>query len=68
MSDYKFDRRAFKIQTFEEADRGNIFDKDTPYHERLRQAYYLISLAYGFPMSDQPRLDRNCFSSRKLGN
>lgn len=68
MSDYKFDRSAFKMQTFQEADKANIFDKSTSYSERLRQAYFLISQAYGFSMSDQPKLDRNYFSSRKSGN
>jgi len=68
MSDYKFDRTAFKIQTFTEADKANIFDKNVSYPERLRQAYFLISQAYGFSMSDQPKLDRNHFSSRKLSN
>ena len=68
MADYKFDRSAFKMQTFQEADRANVFDKGIPYSERLRQAYYLISQAYGFSMSDQPRLDKNYFSSRKLNN
>ena len=68
MSDYKFDRTAFKIQTFDEADKANIFDANVTYQERLCQAYYLISKAYGFTMSDQPRLDRNHFSSRKLSD
>ncbi len=68
MADYKFDRDAFRMQTFQEADRANVFDKETSYPERLRQAYYLISQAYGFSMSDQPRLDKNYFSSRKLNN
>ncbi|SHL65936.1 hypothetical protein SAMN05444266_104306 [Chitinophaga jiangningensis] len=67
MKDFKFDRTAFKIQTFEEADAANIFDKETPYAERLRQAYYLISLAYGFSMSEQPKLDRKYFIIKKLG-
>jgi hypothetical protein len=65
MADYKFDRSAFKMQTFEEADQNAVFDKTVPYSERLRQAYYLIAQAYGFSMSDQPRLDKSCFSSRK---
>jgi len=68
MSDYKFDRSAFRIQTFKEADNTNIFDKNISYPERLRQAYYLISQAYGFSLSDQPRLDRNYHSSRKMSN
>ena len=68
MSEYKFDRTAFKIQTLEEADQANIFDKNVTYSERLRQAYYLISQAYGFSMTEQPRLDKNCFSMRKHNN
>lgn len=68
MSDYKFDRSAFKMQTFKEADRANVFDKSVSYSERLRQAYYLISQAYGFSMAEQPKLDRHAFSSRKLKN
>ena len=65
MSDYKFDRTVFKKQTLKEADQSSIFDKTVPYSERLRQAYFFISQAYGFSMSDQPRLDKSCFSSRK---
>jgi hypothetical protein len=66
MSDYKFDRSTFKMQTFNEADSANVFEKSGPYSERLPQAYYLISQAYGFSMSEQPKLDRHTFSSRKL--
>jgi hypothetical protein len=65
MSDYRFDRTAFKIQSLKEADQSSVFDKTVSYSERLRQAYFLISQAYGFSMSDQPRLDKSCFSSRK---
>jgi hypothetical protein len=66
MADFKLDRTAFKISTFEEADAANIFGKEVPYIERLRQAYYLISQAYGFSMTNQPKLDRKYFTSRKL--
>jgi hypothetical protein len=66
MSDFKLDKTAFKINTFEKADAANVFGKDVPYTERLRQAYYLISQAYGFSMTDQPKLDRKYFTSRKL--
>jgi hypothetical protein len=54
--------------TFHESDAANKFGKDVPYAERLRQSYYLISQAYGFTMSDQPRLDRSYFSIRKMNN
>ena len=68
MSDYRFDRTAFRMMTFKEADTANVFDKNTPYSERLRQAYFLIAQAYGFSMTDQPKLDRTHFSSRKQKN
>jgi hypothetical protein len=65
MSEYRFDRSVFKMQSFKEAERTSVFDKTVSYSERLRQAYFLISQAYGFSMSDQPRLDKSSFSSRK---
>jgi hypothetical protein len=68
MSDYKLDRTAFRMMKFKEADAANVFDKSIPYPERLRQAFYLISQAYGFSGVEQPKLDRNYFSSRKLSN
>ena len=68
MSEYKFDRSAFRLMTFHESDAANKFAKDVSYVERLRQAYYLISKAYGFTMYDQPRLDRKYFSIRKMNN
>lgn len=68
MSEYKFDRSAFRVMTFQGSDAANKFGEKVPHAERLRQAYYLISKAYGFTMSDQPRLDRNYFSIRKMNN
>jgi hypothetical protein len=68
MPDYKLDRTTFRMMTFKEADAANVFDKSVNYAERLRQAYYLISQAYGFSMTNQPKLDRSHFSSRKLRN
>lgn len=67
MPDYKMDKTAFKMQTFKEADKANIFDENTPYGKRLEQAYYLTLQAYGYSLADQPCLDRTCFSMRKLG-
>jgi hypothetical protein len=68
MADYKFDRTAFRVMTFEEADAANVYNKNVSYSERLRQAYYLISQAYGFTMDNQPKIDKACLSSRKLHN
>jgi len=68
MADYKLDKTAFRINTLEEADASNVFNKNVSYAERLRQAYYLISKAYGFSMNNQPKMDKGYFSSRKLCN
>ncbi len=68
MGAFKFDRTAFKMMTFREADAANVFDKSVPYAERLRQAYYLISQAYGFNINTPPKMDRKYFSSRKMNN
>lgn len=66
MPDYKLDRTAFSINTFEEADALNVYGKDVSYTERLRQAYYLISKAYGFYIDNPPIMDKTYFSSRKF--
>jgi hypothetical protein len=66
MEDFRFDKAAFKMMSFKEADQANVFDKTVSYTERLRQAYYLISQVYGFDLSLPPKLDKNYYSSRKL--
>jgi hypothetical protein len=63
MSNFKIDRSAFKIQTFVEADKANIFDVNVTYSEGLREAYFLISKAYGFSLSNPPKIDKEYFSS-----
>ena len=68
MGNYRLDKSAFRKMTFKEADAANIFGKDVPYAERLRQAYFLIAQAYGFSISNPPKLDRKAHSSRKLRN
>ncbi|WPQ66091.1 hypothetical protein SIO70_14610 [Chitinophaga sancti] len=68
MADYKFDRTAFRMMTFQEADAANVYNKNVSYPERLRQAYYLISQAYGFSMTNQPKLDKTFHSCRKLSH
>jgi hypothetical protein len=65
MTEYRFDRSSFKMQSFEDADRANVFDKSVPYAERLRQAYFLIAQAYGFSIDNEPRMDKTIFSCRK---
>lgn len=66
MKEYKLDKTAFRMMTFEEADKANVFDKEVSYGERLQEAYYLISQAYNFSIEAPPKLDKNCFSSRNF--
>ena len=61
MKEYKLDRTAFKMMTFEEAEMENIYKPDVPYTERLRQVYYLISIAYEFDMDNPPKMDKTVF-------
>lgn len=63
---FTFDKSVFRSLSFNEADNANIFDMDVTYADRLRQAYYLISQAYGFSITNPPRLDRSYFSCRKM--
>jgi len=62
---YKFDRTAFKIKTFAEADADNV-DLSLSLEERVRQAWYLISKAYGFDLDNPPRMDKTVFSCWKI--
>ena len=60
---YRLDRNVSKAMTVQEAD-----DEMKNYHkfsleERLRAAYYLISVAYDFPISDPPRIDKTVFKA-----
>ena len=61
---FKLDRTKFQMQTFEEAD-FNLNEETKNYLECLRDAHYLMSVAYGFDINYPPRLDRTIFSMRK---
>lgn len=64
---FRLDRTKFQMQTFEEADFNVHEVKQSP-TECLRDACYLISVAYNFDLSNPPRLDRTVFSMRKHSN
>ncbi len=61
----RFDRTKFKIQTFQEADQNLDYWLSKSPAERLRAAYYLISVAWGFDFHNPPRMDKQVFSVRK---
>lgn len=66
MKSFKLDKSVFKAQSFEEADRSNLFDKDLSLAERLRQAFKLTCRIYGIKDGDSLKLDKTIFSARKF--
>lgn len=62
---FRLDRTKFKMQTFKEASHQLEYWKTKTIEERLKAAYYLISLAYDFDINNPPRFDRTAFSMRK---
>jgi hypothetical protein len=66
MSEYKFDRNAFEILSFKEADERINSHRHLTWQERLRLARYLISISYGFVNGVEPRMDKTAFSMRKI--
>ena len=68
MDNFKIDKTIFKAQTFEEADRTNVFDKTVAVADRLRMAFHLTCTIYGIKEGDSLKLDRTIFSARKFSN
>lgn len=64
MSKYRLDRTAFKGQTAGEASNHAAYYKKLSWQERLRIANFLNSIAYNYPESDPPKLDKTRFNAR----
>jgi hypothetical protein len=62
---YRLDKRAFKIQTVEEADDAMRNYSSHTIKERLETAFYLTSIAYGFDIENPPRMDKTAFRIKK---
>lgn len=62
---FRLDKTVFKAQSFEEAEKSNIFPPDTSLSERLRQAWYLTCMAYGIDPENPPKMDKTVFFTRK---
>lgn len=63
---YKLDKTVFKAQSFAEAEKSNLFDKDVPLAERLRMAFHLTCKIHGIKEGDPLKVDRTVFSARKF--
>lgn len=67
MNEIRLDRTAFwagKIS--DQTERNRVFWSNKTLDERLAAAAYLNSIAYGYPLTSPPRLDRTTFSMGKL--
>jgi len=61
MADFRLDRTAFSHQSIDAESKTKVFP-DATYAERLRIAYYLNSVAYGYVNGVAPKMDKTCFS------
>ncbi len=68
MTDYKLDRRAFKMYNCKDASNNYSYWKNQSIEERLKAANYLNSVAYNFPVNDPPKLDRTYFKMGSIYN
>ncbi len=68
MKDFKLDKTAFKMQTFEEAERSKVFDKNVSLTDRLKMAFHLTCTIYGINDTNSLKIDRTVFSARKFNN
>ena len=66
MKEYKLDKTAFKIQTFEEADMDNFFDNNINFQERMSLAFDLVCSIYGIHQDSELKDDGTIFTARKF--
>ena len=66
MINFKLDKSAFKMQTFAEAEKSKVFDKDVSLEDRLRMAFHLTCIIHGIKEGDPLKVDRTIFSARKF--
>ena len=66
MINFKLDKKAFKMQTFAEAEKNKVFDKNVSLADRLRMAFHLTCTIYGIKEGDSLKVDRTVFSARKF--
>ncbi len=63
---YKLDRTAFEVLSFEEADKKINDHHDMSWQERLQLLRYLNSIAYKYVNEEEPKLDKTIFIARKV--
>jgi hypothetical protein len=66
MINFKLDKSAFKMQTFAEAEKSKVFDKDVSLADRLKMSFHLTCKIHGIKEGDPLKVDRTIFSARKF--
>ena len=66
MVSMKMDKKAFTIQTFEEAADHHKHYKNMTGEEKKDLFFKLMQAAYGFVGEDWPKMDKNHFEVRTL--
>jgi hypothetical protein len=61
----RLDRTAFFAGTHEQVAEYYAKNQPNTMEERLKAAYYLNSVAYGFDLNNPPKMDKTAFSMRK---
>lgn len=62
---YKLDKSYFKMQTFAEAEKENVFSKTVTLSERLNQGWYLSAMAHGIDPYNPSKMEKKLVSLRK---
>lgn len=62
---YKLDKTIMKAQTHAEAELDKKFPADMPAGERLKEAWWMICMAYRIDYFNPPKLEKHSFSVRK---
>ena len=65
MKGLRLDKTIFTAQSFEAADKNNLFDKNVTIEERLRIAFQLTCRIHGIREGELLKIDRTSFSARK---
>ena len=63
---YRLDKSISKMQTFAEAEKRKMFDKDISLADRLKMSFHLTCTIHGIKEGDPLRVDRTIFSARKF--
>lgn len=66
MEKYRLDKTVFKMQTFAEAERSKLYDKDVSPADRIRMAFHLTCTIHGIKEGDSLKIDRTVYSTRKF--